>query len=170
MALVLRHDPAAGGITLDSEGWTPVEDLLRGLAGQGYCLSRTDIEKIVAEDSKGRYALSEDGLMIRANQGHSTKDVSVTFDVATPPEFLYHGTVAKFIDAIKAEGLKKMSRHHVHLSEDIDTAQVVGGRRGSAIILRIEAARMAADGHTFYRSENGVWLVDAVPHGYLSDI
>jgi putative RNA 2'-phosphotransferase len=35
------------------------------------------------------------------------------------------------------------------------------------VILRIDAAAMAADGHVFRCSDNGVWLVDAVPANYL---
>jgi RNA:NAD 2'-phosphotransferase (TPT1/KptA family) len=33
--------------------------------------------------------------------------------------------------------------------------------------LVIEAGRMFHEGHQFYRSENGVWLTDAVPPQYL---
>jgi putative RNA 2'-phosphotransferase len=56
----------------------------------------------------------------------------------------------------------------VHLSADAATARAVGGRRGRPVVLRVDAAAMAADGHRFTRSANGVWLVDAVPPGYLS--
>lgn len=167
MAFALRHDPAAAGLTLDHEGWAPVEDLLRGLKGHGYDLTREDLEGIVAKDSKGRYAIEGD--LIRANQGHSTKDVEVTFEVALPPNRLYHGTTMTALEAIKREGLSKMARHHVHLSPDIQTAKIVGSRRKDAlVILSIDAALMLTDGHTFYRSQNGVWLVDAVPAMYLS--
>jgi putative RNA 2'-phosphotransferase len=31
----------------------------------------------------------------------------------------------------------------------------------------MDAAAMHRDGHTFYRSDNGVWLVDEVPRQYL---
>ncbi|HEY4604066.1 MAG TPA: hypothetical protein VIH08_06995 [Blastococcus sp.] len=44
----------------------------------------------------------------------------------------------------------------------------MGERRGRAAILRVDAGAMADDGATFYRSANGVWLVDAVPPRYLT--
>jgi putative RNA 2'-phosphotransferase len=61
-----------------------------------------------------------------------------------------------------------MGRHHVHLSKDWETAARVGGRRGRPVVLVVQAARMASHGHRFYETGNGVWLVDAVPPGYLS--
>jgi len=69
--------------------------------------------------------------------------------------------------SIRARGLMKGARHHVHLSADEATALRVGGRRGKPIVLIVRAREMAAAGHVFYRSDNGVWLVDAVPAEYL---
>ncbi|UWZ38770.1 RNA 2'-phosphotransferase [Dactylosporangium roseum] len=44
----------------------------------------------------------------------------------------------------------------------------VGARRGGAtVVLTVLAGRMARDGHTFYRSDNGVWLTEEVPPEYL---
>lgn len=168
MALVLRHDPAAADLVLDGEGWAPVAALLRGLAAQGFAVTRAELDAIVAADAKGRYAVSPDGLRIRANQGHSTDAVELSFETAEPPETLYHGTVAKVLEAIAREGLRKMQRHHVHLSADAETAAAVGARRGRPVVLAVAAQRMRVDGHVFHRSANGVWLVDAVPPGYLT--
>ncbi|HEY1784673.1 MAG TPA: RNA 2'-phosphotransferase, partial [Pirellulales bacterium] len=72
-----------------------------------------------------------------------------------------------FLDAILAEGLKKMARHDVHLSGDVQTATKVGQRRGRPVILVIDSAAMTADGYKFRLSENGVWLTDHVPAKYL---
>ncbi|RYY93829.1 MAG: RNA 2'-phosphotransferase, partial [Chitinophagaceae bacterium] len=55
----------------------------------------------------------------------------------------------------------------VHLSDNTETARAVGSRYGKPVILTVQAARMQQAGHLFYRSENGVWLADAVPPGYL---
>ena len=58
----------------------------------------------------------------------------------------------------------------MHLSPDAATARRVGSRRrGAVAILPVDAAAMVRDGHVFYRSANGVWLVDAVPTQYLGD-
>lgn len=166
IALVLRHKPEVAGLTLDAEGWTEVEDLLRGLATAGRPLSRADLAALVETDAKGRYALSADGQRIRAQQGHSVP-VDLGLQTATPPPRLYHGTVRSVLDAILADGLRKMQRHHVHLSPDVETATAVGARRGKPVVLEVDASAMAADGYVFLRSANGVWLTDAVPPRYL---
>ncbi len=48
LALVLRHEPAAAGLTLDAEGWAPVDALLRGLAAAGLPLDREALAALVA--------------------------------------------------------------------------------------------------------------------------
>ncbi len=61
-----------------------------------------------------------------------------------------------------------MSRQHVHMSEDTDTATKVGLRHGKVMVLKIDAERMYADGFAFFCSENGVWLTSHVPQQYIS--
>jgi putative RNA 2'-phosphotransferase len=80
---------------------------------------------------------------------------------------LYHGTVERFIASIMAEGLKKGKRHHVHLSEDVETARI-GARRGKPVILQVDAGKMHGQGFKFFLSANGVWLADSVPAVFLS--
>ena len=84
-----------------------------------------------------------------------------------PPELLYHGTVERFLDSIRQEGLRRGKRHHVHLSLDAETAKRVGQRRGRPIVRIVEAERMFRDGYPFFRPENAVWLTDSVPARYL---
>jgi putative RNA 2'-phosphotransferase len=60
-----------------------------------------------------------------------------------------------------------MKRHAVHLSEDLDTANIVGSRRGSSVIIEVQSGLMFIDGYKFQISDNGVWLVDSVPSKYL---
>ena len=103
---------------------------------------------------------------IRANQGHTLK-VDVELKEVEPPEFLYHGTVYKFLNAIQREGLMKMKRQHVHLSIDEETAINVGSRRGRPNILIIRSGQMHRDGIPFYLSENKVWLTDSVLPNYI---
>ena len=169
MSLILRHDPAAAGIVLDANGWANINDMLAGMADKGFPVTRAILDEIVAEDSKQRYAISDDGLRIRANQGHSIR-VDVGLEEVRPPDVLFHGTASRFGDAIRREGLKAMSRQHVHLSPDEPTALAVGRRHGKPVIFRVDAKRMADAGVKFYRSANGVWLVEAVPAEYLSEL
>lgn len=168
LSLVLRHQPQRAGLVLDEAGWVAVDDLLAGCARCGVVLDREGLEQIVRESDKQRFALSEDGQRIRANQGHSVK-VSLGLEPVTPPAVLYHGTVDRFVASIRAEGLRRGKRHHVHLSETVETAVVVGSRRGRAVVLRVRAGAMHDDGHEFFRSENGVWLTEHVPPHYLEE-
>jgi putative RNA 2'-phosphotransferase len=87
-----------------------------------------------------------------------------------PPDVLYHGTGHGAVEAILREGLCKMLRHHVHLSSDITTAKKVGIRHGRPVVFKVNAAAMYEAGHTFYCTENGVWLVDRVPCEYLQPL
>ena len=162
----LRHEPEKLGLTLAPGGWVSVADLLAGVAQAGFPIDREELERVVAENDKRRFAFDESGQRIRANQGHST-EVDLQLAEAEPPERLFHGTVARFLDAILAEGLKKMNRHDVHLSQDKHTAAIVGQRRGKPVILEIDSAKMAADGFKFRLSENGVWLTERVPPDYI---
>jgi putative RNA 2'-phosphotransferase len=162
----LRHRPDEAGLTLDTAGWTSVDDVLGALARAGLLADIDALLRVVEENDKQRFELSPDLQHIRARQGHSVA-VELALAPATPPAVLYHGTVERFLDAIMAEGLRKMRRHHVHLSPTLDTAQRVGARRGRAIILEIDATAMSADGAVFFATENGVWLTESVAPRYL---
>lgn len=166
LSLVLRHNPSAAGITLDSHGWADVEALLRGVNHTGKQIDRETLERIVRENNKQRYSFNEDHTKIRANQGHSL-NVDVELKETAPPQVLYHGTASRFVDAIRAQGITRQSRQHVHLSGDLETAVAVGRRHGGPAVVVIDAARMAGDGIKFYRSENGVWLCGQVPWKYV---
>ena len=81
MSLVLRHDPGAANVVLDANGWAEIDQLVAGSRGK---LTRDLVERVVRENDKKRFALSDDGARVRAVQGHS---VSVELDLkpATPP-------------------------------------------------------------------------------------
>ncbi|GAB1818088.1 RNA 2'-phosphotransferase [Herbidospora sp. RD11066] len=164
LAKHLRHEPERIGLTLDEHGWTPVDDLLAAAAAHGFPIDRAELDRVVDANDKKRYVIS-DG-RIRANQGHSI-EVDLDLPAAEPPALLYHGTVASALDAIRADGIRKMARHDVHLSADAETASRVGARRGRPVILTIEAGAMHADGHEFRVSANGVWLASHVPPGFI---
>jgi putative RNA 2'-phosphotransferase len=166
LSLVLRHQPETVGLTLDDAGWVTVDDLLAACRAHGRSIDRAQLDEIVATSDKKRFAYSDDGVRIRANQGHSV-DVDLGYEPATPPETLYHGTPAQFVEAIRREGLRKMKRHHVHLSEDAAMTMSVAARRGKPMLLTIRAGQMSRDGIEFFRSTNNVWLTDAVPPQYI---
>jgi len=169
LSLVLRHRPETIGIALDGNGWAGVEELIAKCARKGHSFSREELEEVVALNDKQRFAFNEDKTAIRANQGHSV-EVELELAAKDPPELLYHGTVERFLQKIRAEGLKKMQRHHVHLSADLATAEKVGSRRGEAVILVVRSGEMSRDGYAFFLSGNGVWLTEAVPVKYINNI
>ena len=168
LSLWLRHRPDSAGLTLDSAGWTDSDGVLGALAGRGIDCDWERLLAVVESSDKQRFELSADGARIRARQGHSV-EVELGWPQAEPPELLYHGTVDRFLRAIRAEGLRPMRRHHVHLSPDKTTATIVGARRGEAVILTVRAGAMAAAGHVFFLTGNGVWLTDHVPAEYLAE-
>ncbi|MEW6129953.1 MAG: RNA 2'-phosphotransferase [Acidobacteriota bacterium] len=166
LSLVLRHKPEKIGITLDDAGWVEVATLLAACHQQGLQITPELLDEVVSSNDKKRFAFSEDGLKIRASQGHSIA-VELDYQPLTPPELLYHGTATRFLDSIKERGLLKGSRHHVHLSADETTAIKVGARHGKPVVLIIEAARMQERGFLFYQSANGVWLTEHIAPEYI---
>ena len=168
LSLVLRHQPEAANVVLDEHGWVDVRDLLPVLIDRGLLRDFDDLAEVVETSDKKRFALSEDGTRIRANQGHSVT-VDLGFEEATPPDVLYHGTPKRNVGSIWNSGLLRGDRHHVHLSADVETARHVGARRGTPAIFIIDARRMVQEGFLFYCSENGVWLTEHVPPEYLEE-
>jgi putative RNA 2'-phosphotransferase len=166
MSLALRHAPERFGLSPDAAGWVPLADFLTALR-----IDRADLDAVVVNNDKQRFAVSEgpDGVTrIRASQGHSIP-VDLALPPQAPPARLYHGTSTASLPSIRATGLNRGRRHHVHLSADVETAHRVGARRsGPVVILTVDAAAMAGAGHEFYRSANGVWLTDAVPPEFLA--
>ncbi|WP_371670342.1 RNA 2'-phosphotransferase [Streptomyces sp. NBC_00289] len=160
----LRHQPERIGLTLDEGGWVEIDVLIASAAAHGFTFTRHELDHVVVANDKRRFAV--EGTRIRASQGHSV-EVDLGLPTATPPSYLYHGTVDRFLDAIRAEGLRPMNRHDVHLSPDRETATRVGARRGRPVVLSVDTAAMHHDGHVFQVSANGVWLTKAVPPQYL---
>lgn len=166
LSYVLRHRPDAIGLELDDGGWVEVEALLRLGRVDGKAITRAELDEVVATNAKQRFAFSEDGARIRASQGHSV-DVELGYEAAVPPAELFHGMVARALDGIRARGLLRMRRHHVHLSADRETAARVGQRRGAAVVLGVRAGAMHDAGFAFFVSDNGVWLTEHVPVAFL---
>lgn len=166
LSLLLRHQPELYGLHLDEQGWCSIAELLDAFAKKGQDLTLEMLLEVVQENDKQRFAFSPDGLRIRASQGHSI-DVELGYEPQVPPGVLFHGTTDRNLTSILSIGVIKGKRHHVHLSPDPETARKVGERHGSVVILKVKAGEMHKIGHTFYQSDNGVWLVDEVPPGFI---
>lgn len=161
MCYILRHNPDEFGIDMDSRGYVLCPDLCNILT-----ISYQDLFQIVKNDDKNRYSFSPNGSYIKANQGHSI-DIDHCLELFIPPEVLWHGSSTRTFPSIAKHGINKMNRHHVHLSDNLDTAKTVGSRHGDLIVYSINTAQMFEDGYKFYKSDNDVWLTDEVPFKYI---
>lgn len=167
ISLILRHKPEVINISLDEYGFAKTNELIPGINSTGREINFDVLKRIVDSDEKHRYSFSEDFSRIRANQGHSLT-LNVEMQAAIPPDFLFHGTSEETLPAILQEGIKKMSRQYVHLSELSSTAVSVGKRHGLPVVLVVNSREMYNDGVEFKVSENGIWQVENVPTKYIS--
>lgn len=166
MSLALRHKPELFGISLDENGWTDSQILLKALQKR-LKISFENMETVVAENDKQRFAFNADKTLIRANQGHSV-EIDLDLKAQNPPSMLFHGTIEANRKSIAEKGLLKGKRNHVHLSKDTETAEKVAKRHGAnLLILKVLSAEMQAEGFLFFQSDNGVWLTDQVPSKFI---
>lgn len=179
IAKFLRHTPEEIGITLDENGWTDLDTLVEKMRAKGFTVNENMLRTIVKDDAKGRYSISQTihmktgapQTLIRANQGHSTKEVDLEFKMAVPSQKLFHGTTVERWNRIRSTGsMIPMTRQYVHLTADLELAKA-GAKRWrneTPIVLVIDAEIMVKDGVEFNVSENLVWLVKSVPVQYIS--
>jgi putative RNA 2'-phosphotransferase len=164
LSLVL---PETIDINLDKNGWASTAELIEKCQNRFRDISLENIKEVVQTNDKQRFALSDDAVFIRANQGHSLETVELDLDAQVPPDILYHGTAEQNLASIREKGIEKRSRQYVHLSADVETATKVGSRHGKVVVLKIDTKKMVAEGLPFYKSENGVWLTDNIHPTYI---
>jgi putative RNA 2'-phosphotransferase len=168
LAVILRHNPDDFGITLDEQGFTPLEPVWNTIQQKyGNRFDYADLEIVVAGDRNGkkRYEIKDD--LIRAMYGHS-QIRDITYVPAEPPEFLFHGTNAKAVEAIREEGLTAQNRQYVHLTTNISNATNVAHRRtDNAILLKIRAKEAHDDGLVFHHAEREHYLCRQIPPKYI---
>lgn len=162
LSYILRHNPKEFNIKIDRYGYALVSDILKVLN-----ITIEGLDDVVENNDKKRFSYNEDKTKIRANQGHSIK-VDLGLKKIVPPHILYHGTKKSHVDSIMKTGLRSMTRNHVHLSKDIETAYIVAKRRkGEDVILKIKAREMYFDGIDIFLSLNGVYLTEFVDSKYI---
>lgn len=167
ISYALRHAPQEYGLTLDEQGWVPVESLVNALKKREKYSDLTvqDIAVMIQTSEKKRHELV--GSRIRALYGHSTEE-RIKKDAVQPPDVLYHGTAHKFLQKILEQGLISKDRQYVHLSQDKETAITVGKRRDTdPVVLRIDALTAWKDGIKFYHGDGMIWLADNIPAKYI---
>ncbi|MBO4391523.1 MAG: RNA 2'-phosphotransferase [Lachnospiraceae bacterium] len=173
---LLRHKPEEAHLAMDEHGWVDFEEFVSNVNTYGkYTVTADDIIKIVETDQKSRYKLDiQDGVIkrIKCCQGHSIPWVTPELTFTAPPDQLYHGTTENAYQKILKSGkIDKMSRHAVHTHPDLTLAwQSARRRKLPAVVLVIDAKKMAEDGYRFGVTENGVWCIDEIPVEYISDV
>ena len=166
ISFALRHHPEKYELSLDEEGWCNINQLLAALRlkKKWKNITQNDLEMMIEKIVKKRHEIKNG--RIRALFGHSS--VLVEKEEQEPPEILYHGTVPRFIESIKQQGLKPSGRQFVHLTSDVEIAQQVGERRDDkVIILEILAQQAFENGHKFYIGNDKVWLADFINVDYI---
>ena len=171
LSFLLRHHPEAAALDMDRHGWVGTAQLLANI--QETCpLTMEHLERIVAEDNKGRYRFNADKTRIKACQGHSIPWVEPELTYGPPPAILYHGTTQAAWEKIQSTGyISKMARHAVHMQADVEKAWQSARRwRQEAVVLQIDAERMQRDGGGFGVSDNGVWCAEQVDTDYIAKV
>ena len=162
----LRHFPDDAGLALDEAGWTALDSVV-DRAGETYGIDREAVIGIIQTDPKGRFEVDDE--RVRAAYGHSIA-VDLDADNTPVPDMLYHGTSPDALESIREEGLKPMSRQHVHLSDSVGDAHDVGSRHAAdPVILQVDAAAMQTAGHTITKRGQAVYTTDHVPPAYLTE-
>ena len=163
---MLRHKPETLGLSLERGGWVGVDDLIAAAGAARKTLTRELLGEVVERDERKRYSFSDDGQKIRANYGHSVP-VDLGLESVAPPELLFHGTAARYLNSVKRDGIEPGNRTHVHLSPDRDSAIAVGKRHGDPVVLTVRARRMHESGFKFFHSDSGIWLTGSVPAEHI---
>eukprot|EP00747_Dinoflagellata_sp_TGD_P168705 gnl/TRDRNA2_/TRDRNA2_195741_c0_seq1.p1 gnl/TRDRNA2_/TRDRNA2_195741_c0~~gnl/TRDRNA2_/TRDRNA2_195741_c0_seq1.p1 ORF type:complete len:299 (+),score=47.59 gnl/TRDRNA2_/TRDRNA2_195741_c0_seq1:62-958(+) len=172
---VLRHRAINLKLDIRPDGFLPVPVVLELQLIKKLKCSQTDLEQIVRESDKQRFALTDiDGVKhIRATQGHSMKVIQdelllekLELGSGNLPADVVHGTFLRHWDSISKDGLLaggKMGpqhRNHVHFATGLpDDGEVISGMRQSAdLAIYLDLRRALAAGLPVFRSANGVIL------------
>ncbi|KAI8892271.1 phosphotransferase KptA/Tpt1 [Globomyces pollinis-pini] len=168
LSYILRHNAAKEGIPINEDGFVLVTDLLQHQKFKNATLD--DIQQVVANCQKSRFLLKQNDTgeyVIRANQGHSMKEIKVELEVIQSPEEIptvIHGTYLKPWSTIRNLGLSRMKRQHIHFAVGkFGEEGVTSGMRATCnVFIFINAETAMKAGIQFYRSENNVILSDGI--------
>lgn len=218
LSWLLRHTAPSLGLHPTSDGYIPVNCILslnhpRFRNGTVVKYTVEDVKRVVENSDKQRFRLEykdisafssnlqidqhanihtehQDSkvLCIRANQGHSYKDIIECDKLLTalsneelsdPNLTIVHGTTRKaWEDHIRIEGLSRTKRNHIHFATGLpqgvtsddsqnNSAPISGMRSTSQIYIYVNGEKCAEDGIKFFRSDNGVILTAGENEGGL---
>lgn len=169
LSYLLRHGAVKEKLSIDSRGWVPVSEILAHNRLRTHRASEEDVRRVVAQNAKQRFSLETRGaqLFVCANQGHTLAQVEPELERltrASMPPAVYHGTYRHKMAAIRAGGLSRMARNHIHLTS---AGAALGIRANCNVLIFLDTDRCLADGYEFYRSRNGVILCGGNAQGCI---
>lgn len=161
----LRHHPDRFFVELSEDGFTSLGSLAAGLTRYlGYPVSQAELVDVIRVEGGTRYTIVGD--LVRAEYGH-TQPVVIPREPVVPPEFLYHGTLEKYVPAIREQGLLRHNLHFVHLSASRGYAEEAGTRRGRNAMVVVDALKAHSEGLQFFQASEEIWLTEFVPAKFL---
>ena len=170
LSWLLRHGANEAGLAMSAAGFARIDDVLRIVA-----LDRGAFDVVVAENNKSRYEISDDGVFVRACQGHSMAQTPVTregleatWSIVAGDDDVVHGTNVEAARSILREGLRAMERTHVHLAAS--ATATVGKRANVDVLLIVSTTKLRSAGFTLFRAKNGVLLAREVPKQAIVDV
>jgi 2'-phosphotransferase len=189
LSWALRHAAPSLGLSVRSDGYVAVEDLLscNHPRFDKFHYTFEDVQRVVEQNDKKRFQLMLQGeivdgvrdrrrWMIRACQGHSLKHIKPD-ELLTPisreelkcMDRIIHGTTLKAWEAIQREGcLRRMKRNHIHFATTLPddssrNSKIISGiRRGREIDIYVDSSKCAESSIQFYRSNNEVILTSGI--------
>lgn len=162
----LRHFPDDANLSPDANGWVDANSLIDAARERYDYATPKVVAAVVSVDPKGRYDV--DGNNVRAAYGHS---IDVTLDDTDDPipDTLYHGTPKGNLDDILDDGIRPMTRQHVHLAETVSDAENVGYRHSdNIVVLAVDTAQVMDAGYTITKRGNVTYTTKRVPSTCVS--
>ncbi|GAA5909928.1 tRNA 2'-phosphotransferase [Sporobolomyces salmoneus] len=173
LSYILRHGAAKESLTLREDGFVRVQDLLRRPKLKGCDLET--LERIVRENAKQRFTMrpeptgseGKEELWIRANQGHSVAVEALELkrvETADQVPLMVHGSYYRLWPQIEKEGLKVMTRNHIHCAVGLHGEEGVtsGMRANCDLFIYLDVPSLLSDGIPIFTSSNQVVLTSGI--------
>lgn len=171
MSWILRHGLIDLDLEINNKGSITMETLLNIQQMKDLNATEEIVKKIIETSDKQRFNIEciDGKLMVGANQGHK-KEIGELLDNNSLMEELkegldlcVHGTYNNFIDKIIKEGLKPMTRTHIHFAMGYPKDNVISGvRKTCEVFIELDMKKAMDDGIKFYKSNNGVILTNGI--------
>ena len=168
----LRHAAHKPEVRLRKDGFVRLREILTRGNFRPYYLEEPVAVVYFHEKERHTRVREFDGeLLIRANQGHTTKVVEddlLLEPIADPTQLCecVHGPYLVHWPFTKRQGLSKVARDHIHLANGLPEDWKIRGMRFTAeLFVYVDVLRAMEDGVVFYRSENDVILAQGFDRG-----